>query len=921
MRQTPAATRFRAKAIDQNIFKYTWRHTRPQQIWILLVVLVSMVPLFISLDLPKQIVNGPIQGTGYEDPGARLTYFQYSLPVPGWVSESGELQVFPGIELGRLNALFALSGVFLCFVVINGLFKYYINIFKGRLGERMLRRMRYELVDRVLRFPFSQFRRVKASEVATMVKDELQPLGGFTGEAFVQPVLLAGQAITALIFIVVQSISLGFLTFGILAVQIILIPRLRRQLLVLSKERQLATRDLSGRVGEIVDGITSVHLNDTSNYERADITGRLGRIYDIRYAIFRRKFVVKFINNFLAQVTPFLFYLIGGYFAIRGQLDIGQLVAVIAAYKELPSPIKELIDWDQQRLDVQVKYSQVIEQFDIEGMMDPVQQAFPGEPVAPLAGDIRIANVSVIDESGATLLDQVSARIRLSEMTAVIGHVGGGAEHFAELLARLLSVSRGRVTLSDRVIDDLPEWITGRRIGYVDADTFFAQGTLRDSILYSLKREPPAGEVDDGHHERKRRLTEARLTGNMEYDIDADWVDYKAAGADGPEDLEARIRGVLKSVDLEDDIIRLGLRSSIDEDEDDDLQARLLAARSEFRRRLDGSSIQSFVDPFDPGRYSQHASILENLIFGSILERAISRMDPTSRPYMRRILKECGLDVVLYDIGRAIAETVVELFAGLEPDNPLLDQLNLMQAEDMPDYQTALARTASQSFEQASAGDQQKFLRLAFDYIEPQHRLGLLDEEVKARIVEARRSFAENLPEEARDAFAFYDPAEFNPGASVQDNILFGRIASGMAEAVEQVDALLDATLDATDLKAAVFQLGLRFNAGSGGKRLSIAQRQKLALARALVKQPDLLIVNRALTALGTDGQRKIIDEVLRRARGGAGQTFGVIWVLANPDLADRFETVLEFDKGALTRATQSSQPARDGEQPVAEPA
>jgi putative ABC transport system ATP-binding protein len=150
---------------------------------------------------------------------------------------------------------------------------------------------------------------------------------------------------------------------------------------------------------------------------------------------------------------------------------------------------------------------------------------------------------------------------------------------------------------------------------------------------------------------------------------------------------------------------------------------------------------------------------------------------------------------------------------------------------------------------------------------------------------------------------------------------LFGRIASGMAEAVEQVDALLDTTLDAVDLKATIFELGLRFNAGSGGKRLSIAQRQKLALARALIKQPDLLIVNRALTALGTDGQRRIIDEVLRLAGGAEGRPFGVVWVLASPDLAGEFQSVLEFDKGALTQGPQSSEPVRDGEQSVAEPA
>ncbi|HSM39704.1 MAG TPA: ABC transporter ATP-binding protein, partial [Afifellaceae bacterium] len=446
------------------------------------------------------------------------------------------------------------------------------------------------------------------------------------------------------------------------------------------------------------------------------------------------------------------------------------------------------------------------------------------------------------------------------------------------------------------------------------------QGELRDCVLYGLNHMPPALPAESDY-ERYLRLTESRLTGNMEYDSEGDWIDYRAAGVDGPEELDRKIREVLGCVDLEDDVIRLGLRTSIDTEEDDDLQRRLLDARSEFRRRLDGSSIQNFVDPFDPDRYSQHASILENLVFGSILESAISRMDPTSRPYMRRILAENELDAILYNIGRAIAETVVELFAGLEPGNPLLDQLNLMQADEIPDYQAALSRTANQVFATADPDDQSKFLRLAFDYVEPQHRLGLLDDDLKARIVDARRRFSENLPEELKDAFAFYDPAEYNPGASVQDNILFGRIASGLAEAVEQVDALLNTTLDALDLKGDIFRLGLRFNAGSGGKRLSIAQRQKLALARALIKRPDLLVVNRALTALGTDGQRRIIDEVLRLARRGEGRGFGVVWVLASPDLADHFDSVFEFDKGALTRSRRTSEPARGGEETVAEPA
>ena len=157
----------------------------------------------------------------------------------------------------------------------------------------------------------------------------------------------------------------------IVAVQIVIIPRMRRRLLVLGRERQLTARELSGRVGEIVDGIGAIHIHDTSNYERADIAARLGRIFKIRYDLYQWKFLVKFINNFLAQVTPFLFYLIGGYLALHGRLDVGQLVAVIAAYKDLPGPMKELIDWDQVRQDVQVKYAQVVEQFSVDGLIEP----------------------------------------------------------------------------------------------------------------------------------------------------------------------------------------------------------------------------------------------------------------------------------------------------------------------------------------------------------------------------------------------------------------------------------------------------------------------------------------------------------------------------------------------------------------------
>ena len=468
-----------------SLYSYAWKHTKRDQLWMLIVVAVSIPALFFSLNLPKLIVNGPIQGQGFERGMSTQTYLGISLP--DWLPLGGGISLFDGFTLDRLTALYVLSGLFLLMVVVNGWFKLYLNTYKGRLGERMLRRMRFEFVDLVLRFPILRFRQLRSPEIASMIKDELEPIGGFVGEAVVTPVYLISQVLTAIVFIFVQSISLGMVAMAVMLVQMVLIPRMRRRLLVLGRQRQLTARMFAGRVGEIVEGISSVHTNDTSNYERAGVAQELGQIFLIRFDIYQWKFLVKFLNNFLSQVTPFIFYLFGGYFAISGQLDIGQLVAVIAAYKDLPSPLKDLIDWDQSRLDVTVKYEQVVEQFDVDNIAEDSLQVPVMEPVPRLQSGFVLTNLGANDDSDGRLFEQVTLELPLGERVAVVSGIGEGAENVAEVLARLRPADIGQITLAGEPLGKLSESVTGRRVGYVDAVTYFPRATLRDSLLYGLR--------------------------------------------------------------------------------------------------------------------------------------------------------------------------------------------------------------------------------------------------------------------------------------------------------------------------------------------------------------------------------------------------------------------------------------------------
>jgi ABC-type transport system involved in cytochrome bd biosynthesis fused ATPase/permease subunit len=64
-----------------------------------------------------------------------------------------------------------------------------------------------------------------------------------------------------------------------------------------------------------------------------------------------------------------------------------------------------------------------------------------------------------------------------------------------------------------------------------------------------------------------------------------------------------------------------------------------------------------------------------------------------------------------------------------------------------------------------------------------------------------------------------------------------------------------------------VLDAGLGFMVGPGGKRLTQTQRQKVGLARALLKRPDLLIVNRGLNALSSRSQQTIMSRITAATR------------------------------------------------------
>ena len=502
---------------------------------------------------------------------------------------------------GRSSTSSRCAAVFLALVLVNGGFKYFLNVYRGVVGERMLRRLRYDLFVRMLRFPLPRFRRTSQGELVSTIVAETDPLGGYIGDSIALPAFQGGMLVTLLIFMFIEDPVLGVAAIALYPVQMWLIPKLQRKLNARKKERIRLARALSERIGEVVSGIREIHTHDTSRLERAEYTERVGEIYRVRVLIYRLKFFIKFANNFIAQITPFFFYSIGGYLVIQDDLTFGSLVAVIAAYEKLADPWKQLLNFYQVKEDAKGKYELLLETFQVPGMLDEEKIDAEPETRAPIGGRPRRHQPR---PQGRGRERHDVRRRTLPHHRAARDSRGRGRPglrqrpprpHRRGPQASARRTAPGRrpgSPLGPRGGDRAPDRL--RR-----PETSLFSGTLRDNLLYSLKHRPTrdADYDESGAAQWERLRTEAERAGNSLLDIRADWIDYAGAGVGDEESMNARAIEVLSVVDMDDDIYQLGLQSSVDPDAAPELARGVLEARRTLRARLADQRVEHLVDP------------------------------------------------------------------------------------------------------------------------------------------------------------------------------------------------------------------------------------------------------------------------------------------------------------------------------------
>ncbi len=803
--------------VKRSLFSWIFADNLKYQILLLLIIVVMVGARVLPLEMQKRVIN-------------------------------------EAVKLRNIDLLLMYCGIYLAAVVFFSLLKYLTNAIQTLISQRATARMRKALYHHILTLPLNFFRNTQPGTVVNALTSELTIPGNFVGMAVASPVtnILTLLAFAAYLFWL--NPLLAAVSLSIYPIVLFLIPLLQRGVNKANKKRVDAARKFSARIAESISGVHEIHGNGAFRIENRKYDSLVDRLLRIRIVWSLYRFAVKTANGFFTSLGPFLVFILGGYLTIKGQLELGALVAFLSAQERLFEPWRELIEFYQVYQDGKINYTRTMEYFDVEP--EHVLEPRDREPMK-LAGSVEVRDLSFVTNTGIRLLDSINMSLAEGEHLALVGFSGSGKSTLAMCIGQLYKYTGGSVLIGDQEVSDLTKKDMINNIGFVAQSPFIFDGTIEENILYSSMAKMDGNGL--GEEEQRPSLDD--------------------------------IIAVLHQTGIFVDVLRFGLNAILTQEKNEKLVNTIVRVRKNFQRDY-GEDLADCVEFFNENEYLYYSSVAENLTFGAPNKSEFNDENLSRNSYFLRFLKTADLTRPLLSLGVTLCRQTVDILGNLPPDAVFFEQ-SPINAEELGDFKLLVERLKKKKLHELEDNDHRKLLELALRFTPGVHKMAALPEILETLILEGRALFREQIAKDDPDAFTFIQMSEYIYSQTILNNIFFGKIKTGNPQAQERINQSIIQLLIEEDLLETIIEIGMHYHVGTKGDKLSGGQQQKLAIARVFLKEPKILIMDEATSALDNKSQARIQN--LLETRWKKKST--VVSVV------HRLDTIKNFDKVAVMKA------------------
>ncbi|MER2134792.1 MAG: ABC transporter ATP-binding protein [Arthrobacter sp.] len=393
--------------------------------------------------------------------------------------------------------------------------------FSSRIGEQVILDLRTAVFDHVQRMPIAFFTRTRTGALVSRLNNDV--IGAQQAFSGTLSGVVSNLVALILTLIVMLTTSWQVTVLAMLLLPVFLVParRMGSRLAALRREAANHNASMGTQMTErfSAPGATLVKLFGRPDQESTEFAVRAARVRDIgvKTAMMQTVFVTAL--TLVSALALALVYGLGGWFALNGTLNTGDVVTLALLLTRLYAPLTSLANARVEIMSAVVSFERVFEILDLKPLIREKENPapVPSGPLGvefedvtfayPTADKVSLASledVAVLDSRGGEdVLHNVSFRVEPGQTVALVGSSGAGKSTIAQLLSRLYDVDTGAVRFSGTDVRELSFEGMRSALGMVTQDGHLFHETIRSNLLLA---NPEASEEEIWDALRRARL-------------------------------------------------------------------------------------------------------------------------------------------------------------------------------------------------------------------------------------------------------------------------------------------------------------------------------------------------------------------------------------------------------------------------------
>lgn len=383
-----------------------------------------------------------------------------------------------GIDFNYIGRIIV---ILLGLYVLSALFSYIQGFVVSGITQKVAYSLRKEISEKVNKLPLKYFDKVSHGDVLSRITNDVDTVSQSLSQSTSQIISSVTTFVGILIMMLTISWQMTLIALSILPISLIpvLILVKRSQKYFVAQQKSLG--DVNGHIEEVYSGH---NIMKAFNAEEK----LLEKFSSINNELYNSAWKSQFLSGMMMPIMTFIgnigyvaVSILGGLFAVRGIIDVGDILSFIQYIRSFTQPVTQISQISNMLQSAMAAAERVFE------FIEGDEETKDGSVVLKteeIKGIVEFKDISFSYDEGKTVINRFSSKIEAGNRIAIVGPTGAGKTTIVKLLLRFYDVDSGNIFIDNIDINDFKRNNLRSKFGMVLQETWLFSGTIMENIRY-----------------------------------------------------------------------------------------------------------------------------------------------------------------------------------------------------------------------------------------------------------------------------------------------------------------------------------------------------------------------------------------------------------------------------------------------------